>query len=63
MTECWTTALVLSRVPSSLTHHSELCRRDQKELQEPSTSLEDDPDKEIIRHTSIVAVEPLLLNM
>ena len=44
-----------------LTRHSELCRRDQIELQEPSTSLEDDPGKEIINHTSIFAVEPLCL--
>lgn len=63
MIYCWTTAFVLGRVTSLLTHHSELCRRDQKELQEPSTSLEDDPDKEIIKHTLVVAVEPLLFNM
>ena len=56
-------AFVLSEVTSLLTHHSELCRRDQIELQEPSTSLEDDPDKEIMIHTSVSAVEPLLLNM
>lgn len=33
------------KLPSLLTHHSELCRHDRKELQEPSTSREDDPDK------------------